>query len=107
LQSALSLNSLGAEMTITHQREGRLPRRFLPLLSLAAFFFGVSVPVLRADDNCQKRITRADHKLHEAAQKHGWNSPEVEKWRQELAEARSWCWEHGHRWWDEGDNDRN
>jgi hypothetical protein len=70
-------------------------------LTLGAFFFGAGAPLSRADDDCQKRIIKADHKLHEAAEHHGWNSPEAEHWRQELAEARSWCWEHSRRWWDE------
>ena len=56
---------------------------------------------VRADEDCQKRIIRADHKLHEAAEHHGWDSPQVAKYRHELAEARAWCWEHSHRWWDE------
>jgi hypothetical protein len=66
----------------------------------AALFFAGATP-LRADDDCQKRIARADHKLHEAAERHGWNSPQAAKWRHELAETRAWCWEHSHRWWDE------
>jgi hypothetical protein len=44
---------------------------------------------------------KADHRLHEAAAKHGWDSPEAAKGRQELTLAREYCWEHGHRWWDE------
>jgi hypothetical protein len=66
----------------------------------AALFFAGATP-LRADDDCQRRIARADHKLHEAAEHHGWDSPQAAKYRHELAEARSWCWEHSHRWWDE------
>lgn len=68
-------------------------------LGVAMLFAGVA-PV-RADEDCQKRIIRADHKLHEAAEHHGWDSPEAAKYRFELAEARAWCWEHAHRWWDE------
>ena len=33
---------------------------------------------LRAEDDCQKRITKADHKLHEAVEHHGWESPQAE-----------------------------
>jgi hypothetical protein len=75
--------------------------------SLVGLFLLATVCVLvtaapaRADDDCQKRVSHADHELHEAAQHHGWNSPQAEHWRQELAEARSYCWEHERRWWDE------
>jgi hypothetical protein len=58
---------------------------------------------LRADD-CQKRIINADHKLHEAAEHHGWDSPEAAKYRAELNAARSYCWDHNHRWWSEDDH---
>jgi hypothetical protein len=71
-------------------------------LTAALFFAGVAP--LRAEDNCQKRIAHADHKLHEAAEHHGWDSPQAAKYRHELAEARSSCWERNHRWWDEDDH---
>jgi hypothetical protein len=71
---------------------------FLLIASLLAFVY---VPTSRGDDDCQKRIIKADHNLHEEAAKHGWDSPQAEHWRQELASARAWCWDHGHRWWDE------
>jgi len=72
--------------------------------AVAAFVFGTlllvaGTPRALADD-CQKRINRADHRLHEAAEHHGWNSPEADRARHELHDAREWCWEHGHRWWD-------
>jgi hypothetical protein len=57
-------------------------------------------PQLRAED-CQDRIVHADHDLHEAAAKHGWDSPQAAKARERLNSARAWCWDHGHRWWDE------
>jgi hypothetical protein len=70
-----------------------------PALFAGALLFAGATAV-RADD-CQKRTIRADHKLHEAAEHHGWDSPEAVHWRQELAAARAYCWEHSHRWWDE------
>jgi len=71
-------------------------------LAVAVFFAGAGP--LRADDDCQKRIAHADHKLHEAGEHHGWDSPEAAKYRRELEEARSYCWEHNHRWWSEDDH---
>jgi hypothetical protein len=32
---------------------------------------------------------------------HGWESRQAEHWRHELGEARAYCWEHSHHWWDE------
>lgn len=72
------------------------------LLAGALALAGASV--VRADDDCQKHTIKADHNLHEAIKKHGPNSPEAEHWRSELAAARSFCWEHEHKWWDEDGN---
>jgi hypothetical protein len=68
---------------------------------LAGALFLVGTSPLRADDDCQKRTSKADHNLHEAIHKHGPDSPEANHWRSELAEARHYCWEHEHKWWDE------
>jgi len=68
------------------------------LIAAAVLFAGATV--VRADD-CQKRVAKADHKLHEAIEHHGPHSSQAEHWRHELAAARSSCWEHSHRWWDE------
>lgn len=57
--------------------------------------------VLRSDDVCQKRTINADHNLHEAIKNHGPKSPEAGHWRQELAAARSFSWDHDKRSWDE------
>ncbi len=55
-------------------------------------------------DSCQRRIAKADHKLHEAVEHHGWDSC----WNQ----GRRWWDEDGHRWrserdWDDHDHDRH
>jgi hypothetical protein len=70
-------------------------------IALAGALLFATASVVRADDDCQKRTEKADHNLHEAIRKHGPQSPEAEHWRQELAAARSYCWGHDHRWWDE------
>ena len=56
-------------------------------------------PAAKAD-GCQNRLMRADHRLHKAIEHHGYESREANHWRHELREARAYCWEHGHRWWD-------
>jgi hypothetical protein len=76
-------------------------------LLMAAAFLGMlalaGAPRASADeyDSCQRRIAKADHKLHEAAEHHGWNSRQADHARQELHEARERCWNERHRWWDE------
>ena len=56
-------------------------------------------PNAKADD-CQERIIKADHKLHEAIEHHGYESKQAAHARHELREARTYCWERGQRWWD-------
>lgn len=69
-------------------------------LSGALLFMGA--PGLRAEhDSCQRRLVRADHRLHEAAERHGWESRQAESARHNLHDAREYCWAHAHRWWDE------
>jgi len=70
------------------------------VLAGALLFMGV--PAARADEgSCQRRIAKADHRLHEATEHHGWNSRQAVNARQQLHEAREYCWSHAHRWWDE------
>lgn len=70
---------------------------------LTGFAMLLGAPQLRADD-CQKRVNKADHHLHEAIEHRGYNSEQAEHARHELSEAREYCWDHGHRWWDPDDN---
>jgi hypothetical protein len=59
---------------------------------------------VRADEaECQHRVSRADHHLHEAVEHHGWDSRQAEHARHELREAREYCYTTYHRWWDEDD----
>ena len=50
---------------------------------------------------CQRRIAKADHRLHEAIEDHGWYSRQADHARRELREERERCWRERHRWWDE------
>ncbi len=54
----------------------------------------------QANEECQERIVRADHHLHEAIEHHGYESRQAEHARMELHNAREYCWAHSHRWWD-------
>jgi hypothetical protein len=88
----------------THTGEKKSPGR---TLLVAAAFLGllafVGAPSARADEDrdCQRRIAKADHKLHEAIEDHGWNSRQADRARHELHEARERCWNEHRRWWDE------
>ena len=65
----------------------------------------MGTPNASANEECQERLVHADHRLHEAIEHHGYESRQADHWRHELREAREYCWEHSHRWWDE-DNRR-
>jgi hypothetical protein len=76
------------------------------LLVSAAFlgmlaFAGAPQASAESYDKCQQRIAKADHKLHEAIEHHGWESRQADHARHELREARERCWNESHRWWDE------
>jgi hypothetical protein len=70
--------------------------------ALAGFLLFTGAPGVRADDDyCQRRIAKADHRLHEAIEHHGRESRQAETARHELHEARETCYNRNHRWWDE------
>jgi len=91
--------------------EGRMQHRLISWLFskpavgtvvIAGFLTFSCVPQLRADDDdCQRRIAKADHRLHEAVEHHGPQSRQAEHARHDLHEAREHCWTSAHRWWDE------
>jgi hypothetical protein len=72
----------------------------LATMAFSGFLLFAGTPQVKADD-CQERIRHADHELHKAAKRHGWDSPQAQERRQQLREAREYCWQHGNRWWDE------
>ena len=97
--------NFGENMITNYRFDWKSTRRLLAGATFGAFLFAFGTPALRADDDdCQKRIARADHRLHEAVEHHGWDSPEAAKYRSELHEAREYCWQHSHRWWSEDDH---
>ena len=75
-------------------------------LATAAFvgmlaFAGTPRTSTESYNACQRRIARADHRLHEAVEHHGWDSRQADRARHDLHEARERCWNERHRWWDE------
>jgi hypothetical protein len=94
-------------------------RKLLTLAMLTATLL-FAAPRAAADDPCYRRTVHAEHKLHEAIERHGYYSRQANHWREELHEARERCWrerqqwwnEHDHRWhrahdWDDHDHDRD
>ena len=74
----------------------------LPAAALAAVFLFASVPGSAGhDDDCYGRTARAEHKLHQAIEHHGYYSRQADHWRRELREARERCWRERQQWWDE------
>ena len=72
--------------------------------ALAGFLLFAGAPQVRADEEeCHHRLAKADHRLHEAVERHGWDSKQAEHERHELREAREYCYKTYHRWWDEDD----
>lgn len=87
-------------MSINSRRLG-LGETALAGTALAAFLLFTGAPRVRADEHdCQERVERADHKLHESIEHHGYNSKQAEHARHELREERERCWSAYHRWWD-------
>jgi hypothetical protein len=78
-----------------------LAKLFVTLAALAGFLLLTGAPNVRADEaECQHRTERADHHVHEAVEHHGWDSKQAEHARHELSEAREYCWNQHHKWWD-------
>jgi hypothetical protein len=76
--------------------------RILCLAWLTIGLVGPSLPA-RADDRderherhekCEKRIHQAEDKLHDAVQRHGEDSRQARKRREELEEAKRRCGDH-------------
>ena len=55
-------------------------------------------------DACYRRINKAEWKLDEAVEHHGYYSRQAEHRRHELREARERCWRERHEWWDRHEN---
>src|SRR6516225_12302984 len=89
-------------MQVSSQARVRaIASRWLPTATLAAvFLFGGAPGAAGLDDDCHRRTARAEHKLHEAIEHHGYYSRQADHWRHELHEARERCWREHKGWWD-------
>jgi hypothetical protein len=75
--------------------------KVLSVVALAAGFLFAVPRAAADDDDCRERTARAEHKLHEAIEHHGYNSRQANHQRHELHEARERCWRERHSWWNE------
>src|SRR5260370_21697185 len=89
-------------MTLHNGEKKFLGRALLVSAALLGMLAFAGVPRASADeyDRCQRRIAKADHRLHEAIEHHGWDSRQADHARHELHEARERCWSERHRWCD-------
>jgi hypothetical protein len=68
--------------------------RILCLASLMIAGLGASSLPARADEKCERRIHQAEDKLRDAVQRHGEDSKQARKRREELEEAKRQCPDH-------------
>ena len=93
----------GETMTIQTGGKKFLTRVILATAALLGMMASAGAPRASAEsyDKCQRRVAKADHRLHEAVEHHGWNSRQADRARHDLHEARERCWNERRRWWDE------
>jgi len=68
----------------------RFPRIFCVAVLTAVALVGSSLPA-RGDEKCERKIREAEAKLHEAVERHGENSKQARKRRDQLEDARRRC----------------
>ena len=69
---------------------------------LAGTLAMIGAPAVRADErDCQRRIARADRRVHWAVDRYGWQSRQADNARYQLRQEREYCWSHARRWWDQ------
>ena len=100
----------------THLRKFPFVRAMFGKAALATaalgglFFFAGTSGAQAADrDDCQRRIARTEHRLHEAIEDHGYYSRQAEHWRHERREAYERCYgrEYRNNWDRDRDRDRD
>lgn len=64
-------------------------------------FAGASNAQARDRDDCYRRTQKAEWKLNEAIEHHGYYSRQAKNRRHQLRDARERCWRERHEWWDE------
>jgi hypothetical protein len=80
-------------------------RAAIAAVVLSGLLFLAGAPAANAADrdSCERRIAKADYKLHEAIEHHGYYSRQAEHWRHERREAYEHCERYGYRYHDRDD----
>ena len=87
----------------------RIIRMFCVALLTIVGLVGSSLPV-RADERCERRVHQAEDKLRDAIHRHGENSRQAQKRREQLEEAKRHCPDYhdrDHHDMDHHDNDQH
>ncbi len=72
----------------------------LAAAALGGFLLFAGAPSAKANNwqDCDRRVDRAEWKLHEAIEHHGYYSRQADHWRHELREERERCWRERREW---------
>ena len=85
----------------------RVTRNLCVALLTIVGLVGSSLPV-RADERCERRVHQAEDKLRDAIHRHGEDSRQAHKRREELEEAKRHCPDYReHHDMDHHDNDHH
>jgi len=84
-----------------------LGRATLATVALGGLLLFAGAPSAKANDweGCDRRVDRAEWKLHEAIEHHGYYSRQADHWRHELREERERCWRERREWRERNDRD--
>jgi hypothetical protein len=77
----------------THLGKSLFGKAALATAALGGFLFFAGAPKAQAADrdDCERRISRTEYRLHEAIEDHGYYSRQANHWRHELHEAYERC----------------
>jgi hypothetical protein len=77
----------------THLGKSLFGKAALATAALGGFLFFAGAPKAQAADrdDCERRISRTEYRLHEAIEDHGYYSRQANHWRHELNEAYERC----------------
>jgi hypothetical protein len=78
----------------------RVRKAALAAAALGGFLLFAGAPSAKANDwnDCDRRVDRAEWKLHEAIEHHGYYSRQADHWRHELREEQERCRRERREW---------
>jgi hypothetical protein len=90
----------------TYLRKSLLGKTALATVAMSGLLLLAGAPKAQAADrdDCQRRISRTEYRLHEAIEDHGYHSRQANHWRHELREAYERCDQYRYRGQDRDDD---